>query len=344
MIKSFQNIGIIGGGAWGTALATVARRAGCNVLLWAFEPEVATTINSKHENKIFLPGTALDAKIKATNNLADLSACDALLLAVPGQFVRGIAIKLALLKFAKEPVPIIICTKGIEQDINPKLMSEVLAESLSRNVTQPLSQHILAVLSGPSFAAEVAHDKPTALTLAIKDQALGIQLTDAFATRHFRLYLTDDVTGAQIGGAVKNVLAVACGIAAGYRLGDNARAALITRGLAELTRLGVAMGAKPETLMGLSGLGDLVLTCSSTQSRNMSLGMALGEGTILADILAKRTSVTEGVFTAAAAKLLADKHKVEMPIVTAVDAVLNKGAALEDTIEALLARPMRGES
>jgi len=165
----------------------------------------------------------------------------------------------------------------------------------------------------------------------------------SIATKHFRLYLTDDVIGAQIGGAVKNVLAVACGIAAGCRMGENARAALITRGLVELTRLGAAMGARAETLMGLSGLGDLVLTCSSLQSRNMSLGMALGEGTILSDILAKRTSVTEGVFTAAAAKLLADKYKVEMPIVNAVDAVLNKGAALEDTIEALLARPFRAE-
>jgi glycerol-3-phosphate dehydrogenase (NAD(P)+) len=190
---------------------------------------------------------------------------------------------------------------------------------------------------------EVARDLPTALTLAIKDKALGEQLVKAIGAKHFRLYLTDDVVGAQIGGAVKNVLAVACGITAGCKMGENARAAIITRGLAELMRLGTAMGARAETLMGLSGLGDLVLTCSSLQSRNMSLGVALGEGKALADILAKRTSVTEGVFTAAAAKALAKKYNVDMPIVTAVDAVLNHGAGLEETIEALLARPMRGE-
>ena len=230
--------------------------------------------------------------------------------------------------------PIVLCAKGIEQK-TAKLLSEIMGEEIP---SAPL-----AVLSGPSFAIEVASGKPTALTLATKDKALGEALVQSIGTRHFRLYLTDDVVGAQIGGAVKNVLAVACGIAAGCHMGDNARAALITRGLAELTRLGAAMGAKTETLMGLSGLGDLVLTCSSVQSRNMSLGMALGEGTILADILASRRGVTEGVFTAAAARLLAKKHNVEMPIVSAVDDVLNHSAALEDTIEALLARPFKQE-
>jgi glycerol-3-phosphate dehydrogenase (NAD(P)+) len=329
-MMNFQNIGIIGGGAWGTALATVARRAKRDVLLWTYEPEVAAAINGKHENKLFLPGIALDKKIKATNKLADLSSCDVLLLAVPAQHTRAIVKQLT----GTNGKPVVICAKGIKQK-TAKLLSEIVSEELPKAK--------LAVLSGPSFAAEVAQDKPTALTLASKDKVLGEALVRALGTKHFRLYLTDDVIGAQIGGAVKNVLAVACGIAAGCKLGDNARAALITRGLAELVRLGNAMGAKPETLMGLSGLGDLVLTCSSLQSRNMSLGMALGKGTTLADILAKRHSVTEGVFTAAAAKLLADKHKVDMPIVTAVDAVLNKGAAIVDTIEALLARPMKTE-
>lgn len=333
MTQTFQNIGIIGGGAWGTSLAMIMRRAGRKVLIWAHEAEVAAAINDRHENSFFLPGSELDAVIKATNNLAGLSDCDLLLLAAPAQHTRSLSKQLAGIAGLKGK-PVIICAKGIEQK-TAKLLSEVVSEEIPGSP--------LAVLSGPSFAAEVAHDKPTALTLATKDKKLGEALTQAIGTRHFRLYLTDDVIGAQIGGAVKNVLAVACGIAAGCRMGDNARAALITRGLAELVRLGVAMGAKAETLMGLSGLGDLVLTCSSMQSRNMSLGMALGEGTILSDILAKRRGVTEGVFTAAAAKLLADKHKVDMPIVTAVDAVLNHSAALEDTIEALLARPFKEE-
>jgi glycerol-3-phosphate dehydrogenase (NAD(P)+) len=333
MTQSFNHIGIIGAGAWGTSLALVMRRAGRETLIWGREPEVVAAINQQHENKLFLPDVKLDAGIKATGGLADLAACDALLLVAPAQHTRTLCKQMAQALGAKK-APIIICAKGIEQKTG-KLLSEIVAEEL------PL--HPLAVLSGPSFAIEVANDLPTALTFATQDKALGEQLVQALGTRRFRLYLTDDIMGAQIGGAVKNVLAVACGIAMGSRLGENARAALITRGLAEMIRLGNAMGARAETLMGLSGLGDLVLTCSSLQSRNMSLGAALGEGTILSDILAKRASVTEGVFTAAAAKALAEKYKVEMPIVTAVDAVLNRGAALADTIEALLARPVKAE-
>jgi glycerol-3-phosphate dehydrogenase (NAD(P)+) len=275
----------------------------------------------------------LDPAIKATNQLAGLTNCDLLLLVAPAQHTRTLARQLAQIS-GLDKKPILVCAKGIEQN-SAKLLSDVVAEELPGRP--------LAILSGPSFAAEVARDLPTALTLATKDKALGEAIVQAIGTRRFRLYQTDDVIGAQIGGAVKNVLAVACGIAAGCRMGENARAALITRGLAELVRLGNAMGARAETLRGLSGLGDLVLTCSSMQSRNMSLGMALGEGTILSDILAKRAGVTEGVFTAAAAKTLAEKHKIEMPIVNAVDAVLNRGAGLEETIEALLARPFRAE-
>jgi len=332
MAHLFDYIGIVGGGAWGTALATVARRAGRTVLLWAREPEVVEAVNAHHENRLFLPGIVLPAEIKATGNLADLVRCDLLLLAVPAQHTRTMAQEAA--KALGGRVPVIICAKGIEQS-SAKLLSEIVSEELP--------EHPLAVLSGPSFAGEVARDLPAALTLAAKDKVLGERIVASIGTRHFRLYLTDDVTGAQVGGAVKNVLAVACGIAMGCKLGENARAALITRGLAEMMRLGAAMGARAETLMGLSGLGDLVLTCSSLQSRNMSLGAALAEGTILSDILARRTGVTEGVFTAAAAKTLAQKYKVEMPIVMAVDAVLNHRAALEDTIEALLARPFKAE-
>jgi glycerol-3-phosphate dehydrogenase (NAD(P)+) len=333
MTQSFRTIGIIGGGAWGTALATVARRADRAVLLWAHEREVAETINTRHENVLYLPGLALDPTIKATDSLADLAGCDLFLLAPPAQHLRTIAKKLAALPI-KDKAPVVICAKGIEEE-SAKLLSDVTAEALPH---QPL-----AVLSGPSFAAEVARDLPAALTLATKDKDLGARIIEAIGTRHFRLYLTDDVVGAQIGGAVKNVLAVACGIVAGRGMGDNARAALITRGLAEMTRLGAVLGARGETLAGLSGLGDLVLTCSSLQSRNMSLGAELGKGKKLADILASRNSVAEGVTTAHAAATLAGKVGVEMPIVQAVHAILSDGANIEETIEKLLARPPRQE-
>jgi glycerol-3-phosphate dehydrogenase (NAD(P)+) len=216
------------------------------------------------------------------------------------------------------------------------LMSEVLAKTLPGRP--------VAVLSGPTFAAEVARGRPSAITLATENEALGSALVAAIGSRFFRPYYSNDTVGAQVGGAVKNVLAIACGIVAGRALGDNARAALITRGLAEITRLGQAMGARPATLMGLSGLGDLTLTCSAMQSRNFSLGCALGEGRALAEVLAERRSVTEGVHTAGAVCALARRHRLEMPIAAAVDAIVNRAAAVEETINALLSRPFRAES
>jgi glycerol-3-phosphate dehydrogenase (NAD(P)+) len=333
MGESFRQIGIIGGGAWGTALAMAMRRAGRDTLMWVREAEVAGAINGFHENRTFLSGITLDAGIKATPKFADFITSDAFLLVTPAQHMREICKQMSG-ALGTNRAPIVVCAKGIEEKTG-KLLGDI--------VNEELPGHPLAILSGPSFAIEVARDQPTALTFATKDKALGEQLMQAIGTRHLRLYLTDDVVGAQIGGAVKNVLAVACGITYGCEMGENARAAIITRGLAELMRLGTAMGARAETLMGLSGLGDLVLTCSSLQSRNMSLGAALGEGKSLKDILSARTSVTEGVYTAAAAKALAKKYNVEMPIVAAVDAVLNDGAKLEDTIEALLARPFKPE-
>ncbi len=333
MAQAFNHFGIIGGGAWGTALALALLRAGRDVRLWAFEPAVAESINRQHENKTYLPDIKLDPRLKATNNFADIAACDVWILVTPAQHTRAIAAE--LVKAAGESkAPVIIAAKGIEQKTSA-LLSDV--------VTATMPQHPVAILSGPSFAAEVANGKPAALTLAIKDAGLGEQLLQAMATPTFRLYLTDDVVGAQIGGAVKNVLAVACGVIEGRDMGENARAALITRGMAELVRLGVAMGGRAETLMGLSGMGDLVLTCSSPQSRNMSLGMALGQGKALADILASRASVAEGVTSAAATLALAQKHKVEMPIVAAVDAVLNRKADIDVLIAGLLARPLKTE-
>jgi glycerol-3-phosphate dehydrogenase (NAD(P)+) len=325
-----QRFGIIGAGAWGTALAQVLRRAGRDVVLWAHEEETVAAINRDHVNAPFLPGIALDPAIVATTELAALRA-DVLLLAPPAQHLRAICAALAP---AWHPSPIVICTKGIEE-ASGALMSEVASASLPRAA--------VAVLSGPTFAAEVARGLPTAVTLAAADAGLGQRLIAAMGTREFRPYLSDDVAGAQIGGAVKNVLAIACGIIMGRGLGDNARAALITRGLAEMVRLALAKGGKAETLMGLSGLGDLTLTCSSIQSRNHSLGMALGKGETLSQFLAARRSVAEGVSSAAATATLAQKLGVEMPIVSAVDAILHRGAKIDAVIEGLLARPFKAE-
>jgi glycerol-3-phosphate dehydrogenase (NAD(P)+) len=327
-----QRFGIIGGGAWGTALAQTLRRAGRDVLLWAHEAETVESINAQHVNTLFLPGVALDPKIAATGELGALQA-DALLLAPPAQHLRAIC--QALAAHLKKPLPLVICAKGIEESTGA-LMSEIAASILPHCP--------LAILSGPTFAAEVARGLPTAVTLASADAALGQSLVEAMGSRHFRPYLSDDVIGAQIGGAVKNVLAIACGIVMGREMGDNARAALITRGLAEMVRLALAKGGKAETLMGLSGLGDLTLTCSSTQSRNHTLGVALGKGEDLARFLAARRSVAEGVTSAAAAASLARKLDIEMPIVFAVDGILHRGAKIDEMIEGLLARPFKSES
>ena len=286
-----ERIGVIGAGAWGTALALAARRAGREVVLWARDSALAKEIETRHENPRYLPGIA------------------------PAR-------------------PLVVCSKGIERGTG-QLMTEVLAEVLPGRA--------VAVLSGPTFALEVARGLPTAVTLAAEDAALGAGLVKALGSRAFRPYLSGDIVGAQIGGAVKNVIAIACGIVTGRRLGDNARAALITRGLAEIARLGRAKGARPETLMGLSGLGDLTLTCTSGLSRNYSLGAALGEGETLEALLAGRRGVAEGVFSAGAAVALAEKLSVQMPISGGVDGILNRGSPIEAAIEALLARPFRAE-
>ena len=328
-----QSIGIIGGGAWGTALGLIALRAGREPVLWAREPEVVAAINGSHENAAFLPGITLDSRLKATSDIAVAAARDMLLLAAPAQHLRAVAGMLA--SHLKPGAPVVICAKGIEERTGA-LLSEVIAQALPRAP--------VALLSGPTFAAEVAAGHPTAITLAASDAALGQALVQALGSRAFRPYYTDDVAGAQIGGAIKNVIAIACGIVLGRKLGDNARAALITRGLAEMARLALAKGGRAETLMGLSGLGDLTLTCTSLQSRNCSLGALLGEGKRLASILSARRSVAEGVTSAAAAAALAQRLHVEMPIVAAVDAILHHGAAIDAAIEAMLSRPFRSEA
>ncbi|WP_207455411.1 NAD(P)H-dependent glycerol-3-phosphate dehydrogenase [Azospirillum sp. SYSU D00513] len=330
---TYQRIGVVGGGAWGTALALAALRAGRETTLWAREPAVVEAIRGTRENRDYLPGVTLPEALRATGDLAEAADCDALLLVTPAQHLRFACGNLA--PYLPPETPVVICAKGIELDTHA-LMSEAAASALPSGTP-------VAILSGPTFAAEVARGLPTAVTLAARDASVGGALVEALGSRTFRPYLSDDVVGAQVGGAVKNVLAIACGVVEGRKLGDNARAALITRGLAEISRLALALGGRPETLMGLSGLGDLTLTCSSLQSRNMSLGVALGHGRTLAEIQAGRRSVAEGVYTASAVVGLARRLGVDMPLCGAVDAILNRGAGLDETIDGLLARPFREE-
>ncbi|HXG78851.1 MAG TPA: NAD(P)H-dependent glycerol-3-phosphate dehydrogenase [Methyloceanibacter sp.] len=327
-----QTVGIVGAGAWGTALAVVARRAGRDVLIWAFEPETVAAINGEHRNETFLPAIPLDPAIEATGRLNEVANCDVLLLATPAQHVRKIAGKLA--PYCKEDQPLVLCSKGIEQT-SGKLLTEVVEEVASTEQ--------IAVLSGPSFAAEVARGLPAAVTLATAEEALGRALAHALSHQPFRCYWSDDVLGAEIGGAVKNVYAIAAGIVAGKNFGASAHAALVTRSFAEMMRFGAALGARRETLTGLSGLGDLILTCGSDQSRNRSLGIALGQGKSLDEALGKRPTVIEGVYTASALAEMAQARGIDMPIAQAVHAVISGRAGVDEAIGALLARPLRAE-
>ncbi len=328
-----RKLAVIGAGSWGTALATAARRAGSNPVIWARDPQIAAAVTDTHQNPFYLPDIVLDPAIGATGDMeAAVAGADAALLAVPAQFLRGVLN--ALRKSLPWGLPLLHCAKGIEAG-SLALMSQIGTEIL------PASP--FAVLSGPSFAVEVARGLPTAVTIASADAGLARGFIAALGSSCFRPYLSSDPIGAEIGGAVKNVLAIACGIVVGRGLGDNARAALITRGLAEMVRLGLSQGANVETFRGLSGLGDLVLTCSTKQSRNHSLGLALGRGESLDAVLGGSRSVVEGVATAAAIAGLAAKHGVEMPISEAVDAVLHRGVSIDAMTGLLLRRPYRAE-
>ena len=321
---------MIGAGAWGTALALVAQRAGRPVTLWAREPEVVAAITTSRENTPFLPGVHLPAALDVRGGLAEaITGAEALLVAVPAQHVRA-----TLQALAPLTVPLVLCAKGIEAETG-LLMTEVAA-SVAPDAP-------LAVLSGPSFAADVGRWLPTAVTLAAEDLVLADRLVATLGGPGFRPYASDDPIGAEAGGAVKNVLAIACGIVEGKGFGASARAALIARGFAELSRFARALGARPETLGGLSGLGDLILTCTSVQSRNFAAGLALGQGQTLADALAGKRSVAEGVATAAPLVQRAAALGVEMPIAAAVDAILAGRLSVDGAIEALLARPFRRE-
>ncbi|WFL76439.1 NAD(P)-dependent glycerol-3-phosphate dehydrogenase [Altererythrobacter arenosus] len=324
-----DRVGVIGAGAWGTALAQMLASDGREVLLWALEAELVDEINRQHSNSLYLPSASLSENIRATNDLGEFANIDTVLAVTPAQHLGSV-----LAGLGRAPKDLVLCSKGIEAT-SGRLMNEVARDA------QPNSD--VAVLSGPTFAHEVAAGLPTAVTLACSGgEAQWARLSPAIARPTFRPYYSDDVAGAEIGGSIKNVLAIACGVVEGLRLGQNARAALIARGYAEMLRFGDAMGARAETLAGLCGLGDLVLTCSSTSSRNFSLGKALGEGSDAKALMADRRTVAEGAHTAPVLKRLAEEKRIAMPIVDAVNAILD-GSDPAHVVVSLLSRPLTAE-
>ncbi|MEX5218058.1 MAG: NAD(P)-dependent glycerol-3-phosphate dehydrogenase [Nitrospira sp.] len=335
-VTAITTIGVIGAGAWGTALARHAAEKGLSATLWAHEKEVVDAIRNRRENSPYLPAVRLPASLHATNDLADATrGADCLIFAVPSHAARSILRQIA--GSLDRPVPLVSATKGIEED-SLKLVTQIMEELLPPGMATRL-----LVLSGPSFATEVSREHPTALCLAGKDAELVKQVQSLLMTPIFRVYADDDPIGVQLGGALKNVMALAAGVVDGLALGANARAALITRGLAEMIRLGVAMGADPRTFYGLSGVGDLVLTCTGALSRNHSVGMRLGKGERLEAILDSMHAVAEGVRTAKAALSLAQRHQVEMPIVQEVHNVLFSGKSCRHAVGDLMERDAKEE-
>ncbi len=329
----YSRIAVIGGGAWGTALAHVLSLQGHNVTIWAHEPETVREIREHRTNQVFLAGISLAQNLEATSSFSDLSETDVCLLVPPAQHLGAIAG--ALKDHLPSTTPLVICSKGIEQS-SGRLLGEVL-ENAAPGMT-------IAALSGPSFASDVARGLPAALTVACANEAIGEEIARSLGSRNLRLYWTSDVVGVQLGGAIKNVLAIAAGIVDGKQLGASAHAALVTRGFAEMHRFASAFGAEPQTMAGLAGLGDLLLTCGSPQSRNMSLGRSLGQGQTLAGILGQRRAVTEGVFTAAAMAKVADEKGIDVPIARAVHAIVEGKISVDDAIQDLMTRPIKPEN
>lgn len=326
----FDHIAVLGAGAWGTALANAAAHAGRKVTLWTIDKTEAEAIATTGMSPM-LPGVKVSPGVTITTALADAAEADAILLVVPAQASRDVVTKAASL--IRAGTPLITCAKGIERGTR-KFMTEIIAECAPNAIP--------AILSGPSFAADVARGLPTAVTLAAQDENVAGALSQAIGTATFRPYHSTDLRGVEIGGAAKNVFAIAAGIVKGRGLGDSAAAALTTRGFAELTRFGRACGARPETLTGLSGLGDLILTCSSPQSRNFSLGIALGQGKSPPEALGG-SKLAEGAYTASVLTDMARERDVEMPIADAVAAVLDRSVTVDEAIDRLLSRPIRSE-
>ncbi len=328
---------VIGAGAWGTSLARHLAENTLTVKVWAYETDVVEAINTKHENPIFLPGFSLPTSLTATSSFEEaLSDSDLLLMAVPSHAMRSVIN--TMIPVLSEAIPIVVATKGIEEE-TLKLMTQVLQELLPANWA-----HGITVLTGPSFATEVCQSKPTTVLLAGHDSTLTTQLQSVLMTSSFRVYTGSDLIGAQLGGALKNVMAIAAGVVDGLNLGNNARAALITRGLAEIIRLGVALGADVHTFYGLSGLGDLVLTCTGSLSRNYTVGFKLGQGESLEHILKDTITVAEGIRTTRAAMSLATQLHVEMPIVQGVHALLFEDKSARQAVEELMSRSAKEET
>jgi len=330
--KVSYKIGVVGAGAWGTALAQLSAKAGCDVTLWAREQDVVTSINERHENEMFLDGITLSEQVTATSQLSDMAGSDFIFMVVPAQFVRSVLAELR--GHISENAVIVLCAKGIEQS-SGKIMTEVVSEVLPKSP--------LVVLSGPTFAREVANGLPSAVTIASKYQQVTKKLSEAIGQPTFRPYASRDIIGAEIGGALKNVFAIACGITTGRKMGDNARAALITRSLAEMVRFGEMHGADRSTMMGLCGLGDLILTCSSPQSRNMSLGISIGEGKSVDELMSDRKTVAEGYYTSSVLARICREEKIDLPIVMAVNDILHEGKDVDAVITDLLNRPFVSE-
>ena len=330
---NYRNISIVGAGAWGTALAEVMSRQGHQINLWAKESAVVNSINSSHENDVFLPNVKLSDLIVAFNNLEQITNCDLLLVVSPAQYTRETLLEVS--KTLKSETPIILCSKGIEIS-SLSLMSQIVESIFPDNP--------IAILSGPSFAIDVVNNKPTAVTLACKDLKIGKNIAESISLPTFRPYLSEDVIGAQIGGATKNVIAIAAGVVEGQKMGDSARAATIARGFSEIKRLAIAMGGKEETLAGLSGMGDLLLTCNSKTSRNYSLGIKLGEGQTIEEATNGLSTIAEGMYSAKAITKLAVQNKIDMPITQAVNDLIEEKYSVTDIIDNLLNRPIKEEN
>ena len=325
--------GVIGAGAWGTALADLVARNGHEVTLWALETDVADSVNERHANPRYLPGASIAPAVRATTTLAEAAArAELVVLVTPSHVLRGVTRRVA--PAVPDGATVVVATKGIERETLAVMTTVARDELAARPVV---------ALSGPSFAAEVAAGQPTAIVAASSDAGAARLAQRTLSSETFRVYTHDDVTGVELGGALKNVIAVATGLAEGLGLGFNPRAALITRGLAEMTRLGVALGASARTFAGLAGMGDLVLTCTGALSRNRALGIAVGKGAPLADVLASRESVAEGVVTTQCAHALAAREGIEMPIVAAVYRILFEGHAPREAIGELMSRALRPE-
>jgi glycerol-3-phosphate dehydrogenase (NAD(P)+) len=336
MPTTINKIGVIGAGAWGTALAKHLAEKGFAVHLWAYEQNVVHAINASHENPVFLKGVTLPHNLIATSSLTDATrSCEAVLFAVPSHATRSVLHELA--PCMSDSIPVVCATKGIEED-TAKLMTEVMEDELP-----PSLHRVLMVLSGPSFASELSAGRPTAVCLAGADDQLVRRFQHILMTSTLRVYADTDLIGVQLGGALKNVMALAAGVIDGLELGLNARAALVTRGLAEIVRLGMAMGADPRTFYGLSGVGDLVLTCTGSLSRNHEVGVRLGRGEQLETILAGMQAVAEGVRTSRAALTLARRHQVDMPIVQEINAVLYDHKSCWKAVRDLMERDAKAE-